>query len=56
MTCSGITASADPKFNKPLVDTTRTITVIPEQVIKDQGVTNLTDARVTLPISRMPST
>ncbi|CDL09445.1 Ferrichrome-iron receptor [Klebsiella pneumoniae IS43] len=27
-------ASADPKFNKPLVDTTRTITVIPEQVIK----------------------
>lgn len=37
-------ASADPKFNKPLVDTTRTITVIPEQVIKDQGVTNLTDA------------
>ena len=30
-------ASADPKFNKPLVDTTRTITVIPEQVIKDQG-------------------
>ncbi len=42
-------ASADPKFNKPLVDTTRTITVIPEQVIKDQGVTNLTDALKTFP-------
>ncbi len=33
-----------PSSIKPLVDTTRTITVIPEQVIKDQGVTNLTDA------------
>jgi catecholate siderophore receptor len=42
-------ASADPKFNKPLVDTTRTITVIPEQVIKDQGVTNLTDALKNVP-------
>ncbi len=42
-------ASADPKFNKPLLDTTRTITVIPEQVIKDQGVTNLTDALKNVP-------
>ncbi|MEL7695378.1 MULTISPECIES: catecholate siderophore receptor Fiu [Pantoea] len=42
-------ASADPKFSRPLVDTTRTITVVPEQVIKDQGVTNLTDALKNVP-------
>lgn len=42
-------ASADPKFNRPLVDTTRTMTVIPDQVIKDQGVTNLTDALKNVP-------
>lgn len=41
--------SADPKFTQPLVDTTRTITVIPEQMIKDQGVTNLTDALKNVP-------
>jgi len=42
-------ASADPKFTRPLVDTTRTMTVIPEQVIKDQGVNNLTDALKNVP-------
>ncbi|BAN95366.1 tonB-dependent siderophore receptor [Plautia stali symbiont] len=42
-------ASADPKFTRPLVDTTRTMTVIPYQVIKDQGVTNLTDALKNVP-------
>lgn len=36
--------SADPKFSRPVADTTRTMTVISEQVIKDQGATNLTDA------------
>ncbi|WP_226568885.1 catecholate siderophore receptor Fiu [Mangrovibacter yixingensis] len=41
--------SADPKFTQPLVDTTRTVTVIPEQLIKDQGVTNLTDALKNVP-------
>lgn len=41
--------SADPKFSQPLVDTTRTITVIPEQMIKDQGVNNLTDALKNVP-------
>lgn len=41
--------SADPKFTQPLVDTTRTVTVIPEQMIKDQGVTNLTDALKNVP-------
>lgn len=42
-------ASADPKFTRPLADTTRTLTVIPDQVIKDQGVTNLTDALKNVP-------
>lgn len=42
-------ASADPKFTRPLVDTTRTMTVIPDQVIKDQGVNNLTDALKNVP-------
>lgn len=28
--------SADPKFSRPVADTTRTMTVISEQVIKDQ--------------------
>lgn len=42
-------ASADAKFTRPLVDTTRTMTVIPEQVIKDQGVNNLTDALKNVP-------
>lgn len=42
-------ASADPKFTRPLVDTTRTMTVIPDQVIKNQGVTNLTDALKNVP-------
>lgn len=42
-------ASADPKFSRPLVDTTRTMTVISDQVIKDQGVNNLTDALKNVP-------
>ena len=41
--------SADPKFSRPLVDTTRTITVIPKQVLSDQGVNNLTDALKNVP-------
>lgn len=36
--------SADPKFTRPQVDTTRTMTVIPETLIKEQGATTLTDA------------
>lgn len=41
--------SADPKFSRPVADTTRTMTVIPEQVIKDQGATTLTDALKNVP-------
>ena len=43
------THSADPKFSRPVADTTRTMTVISEQVIKDQGATNLTDALKNVP-------
>ncbi|VDZ84079.1 TonB-dependent receptor Fiu [Kluyvera intermedia] len=43
------TKSADPKFSRPIADTTRTVTVISEQVIKDQGATNLTDALKNVP-------
>lgn len=41
--------SYDPKFTSPLVDTTRTMTVLPEQLLKDQGVNNLTDALKNVP-------
>lgn len=41
--------SADPKFSRPVANTTRTMTVISEQVIKDQGATNLTDALKNVP-------
>ncbi|EAY4772445.1 catecholate siderophore receptor Fiu [Salmonella enterica] len=41
--------SADPKFSRPLVDTTRTMTVLPEQLFNDQGVSNLTDALKNVP-------
>jgi len=41
--------SADAKFSRPVADTTRTMTVISEQVLKDQGTTNLTDALKNVP-------
>jgi len=41
--------SADPKFTRPLVDTTRTVTVVPQQVMHDQGVTSLSDALKNVP-------
>lgn len=31
------TRSADPKFSRPIADTTRTVSVVSEQVMKDQG-------------------
>ena len=34
---------AAAKFNTPLIDTPQTITVIPKQVIEQQGATNLRD-------------
>nr|WP_129544508.1 catecholate siderophore receptor Fiu [Serratia sp. 1D1416] len=39
-----IQASADPKFTRPQKDTTRTMVLIPEALIKEQGATTLTAA------------
>ncbi|HSV58452.1 MAG TPA: catecholate siderophore receptor Fiu [Variovorax sp.] len=36
--------SANPKYTTPLVDTPKTIQVVPEQVIREQGATTLTEA------------
>lgn len=36
--------SANPKFTAPLVDTPKTIQIVPEQVIREQGATTLTEA------------
>lgn len=36
--------SANTKFTAPLVDTPQTISVIPEQIIREQGATTLTEA------------
>jgi len=36
--------SANPKFTAPLVDTPKTIQIVPEQVIREQGATSLTEA------------
>lgn len=35
---------SDPKFTRPLADTTRTVTVVPQKVIEEQHATTLTDA------------
>ncbi|MFP1451776.1 TonB-dependent receptor plug domain-containing protein [Escherichia coli] len=41
--------SADPKFSRPVADTTRTMTVISEQVIKDQAQPTLPTRSKTSP-------
>jgi len=38
-----------PKYTAPLVDTPRSITVIPQQVLKDTGALNMQDALRTVP-------
>ncbi len=38
-----------PKFTAPLLDTPRTVTVIPREVIQDRGATSLTDVLRTTP-------
>ena len=35
--------ASSPKFTAPLVDTPRTVNIIPEQLIKDRGATSLQD-------------
>ena len=41
--------SANPKFTAPLVDTPRSVTVVPAQVLKDTAATSLQDALRTVP-------
>ena len=41
--------SANPKFTAPLVDTPQTISVIREQIIREQGATTLTEALRNIP-------
>lgn len=36
--------SASPKFTKPLIDTTQTVQVIKQELLREQGVFSLTDA------------
>ncbi len=41
--------ASSPKFTAPLVDTPRTVNVIPEQLIKERGATSLQDVLRTTP-------
>jgi catecholate siderophore receptor len=41
--------SNSPKYTEPLVDTPKTITVIPKEVIEERGATSLTDVLRTVP-------
>ncbi|KQV15025.1 ligand-gated channel protein [Pseudomonas sp. Root329] len=41
--------ASSPKYTAPLVDTPRSITVIPQQVLKDTGALNMQDALRTVP-------
>ncbi len=40
---------SSPKFTQPLVNTTQTVTVIKEQLVKEQGATTLTEALRNVP-------
>jgi catecholate siderophore receptor len=42
-------AASSPKFTAPLLDTPRTITIVPEELIKDRGATSLQDVLRTTP-------
>ena len=41
--------ASSPKYTAPLVDTPRSVTVVPQQVLKDTGATSLQDALRTVP-------
>jgi len=41
--------ASSPKFTEPLVDTPKTITVIPREVIEERGATSLTEVLRTVP-------
>ncbi|WP_374439960.1 TonB-dependent receptor [Pseudomonas panipatensis] len=48
-TTYNVEKSASDKYTAPLLDTPKTVTVIPQQVIKDTGATSLVDALRTTP-------
>ena len=41
--------ASSPKYTAPLIDTPRSVTVIPQQVLKDTGALNMPDALRTVP-------
>jgi len=41
--------ASSPKFTEPLIDTPKTVTVIPREVIEEQGITSFKDAMRTQP-------
>ncbi|MGH8087317.1 MAG: TonB-dependent receptor [Stenotrophomonas sp.] len=48
-TSYNVEKASSPKYTAPLVDTPRSITVIPQQVLKDTGAMNMQDALRTVP-------
>ena len=48
-TTYNVEKASSPKYTAPLVDTPRSITVIPQQVLKDTGALNMQDALRTVP-------
>ncbi|KAA0981338.1 TonB-dependent siderophore receptor [Pseudomonas sp. ANT_J28] len=48
-TSYNVEKASSPKYTAPLVDTPRSITVIPQQVLKDTGALNMQDALRTVP-------
>ncbi|MVV48503.1 TonB-dependent siderophore receptor [Pseudomonas sp. PB120] len=48
-TSYNVEKASSPKYTAPLVDTPRSVTVIPQQVLKDTGALNMQDALRTVP-------
>ncbi|MEJ5060637.1 MULTISPECIES: TonB-dependent receptor [unclassified Pseudomonas] len=48
-TSYNVEKASSPKYTAPLVDTPRSVTVIPQQVLKDTGAMNMQDALRTVP-------
>lgn len=46
---SGLPESTSPKYTQPLLDTPQTITVVPAELLQEQGVTTLRDALRNVP-------
>ncbi|KAB0490099.1 TonB-dependent receptor [Pseudomonas vancouverensis] len=48
-TTYNVEKASSPKYTAPLIDTPRSVTVVPQQVLKDTGSLNLQDALRTVP-------